>query len=189
MIDAAGDVPAAEQKLALLTDADRVIGAEEMPRGMGDQPLDQAFGAGPVANPQKHVDCPDQGNAERQGLLELLGFPHGISGRLDRAVRPAAEPEPPRQGDQRDNAIIIAEMPDIQPLRTRILDHRAFAELDGLVLVADQMMRHAEHPLDVERAGRVVQFPGDAFALFAGPERAAKISDPGQVNVQSAQQP
>ena len=80
-------------------------------------------------------------------------------------------------------------MADIQPLRARIVHHRALAELDGLVLVADQMMRHTQHPLDVQRAGRVVQLPGDAFTLYAGAERAVEISDAGQIDVQPTQQP
>ena len=79
MLDSAGDVAAAEQEFAFLADADRVIGAEEVPRGMVDQPLDQAFGAGPVADPEKHIDGPDQGNAERQRLFELLGLANGVS--------------------------------------------------------------------------------------------------------------
>lgn len=189
MLDAAGDVAAAQQKLALLADADRVIGTEEVPLCMIDQPLDHDFGIGPVADPQKDVDRPDQGNAERERLLELLGLANGVSGRLDRTIGPAGEPEPARQRHQCNDTVVITEMPDIQPLRAGSVHHRALAELHGLVLVADQVMRHAQHPFHVQHAGGVVQLPRNAFALLAGSERAVKISDPGQVDVQSAQQP
>src|SRR5262249_25375621 len=81
-------------------------------------------------------------------------------------------------------------MPDVEPLlRAWIVHHRALAECDGPVLIADQMMCHAEHPLDVHRAGWIIQLPGNAFSLLPGFQRTVKVSDPRQVNVQSAQQP
>ena len=189
MLDPAGDVAAAKHELALLADADGVIGTEEVPCRMVDQPLDQDFGIGPVADPEKHVDRPDQGDAEGEGLFEQFGLANGVSRRLDRAIGPAGEPEPARQRDQRDDAVIITEMPDIQPLRAGIVHHRALAELHGLVLIADQMVRDAQHPFHIQRGGRIIQLARNALALLAGAERAVKIPDPGQVDVQSAQQP
>ena len=87
MLDPAVDVAAAQQQLALLADADCMIGAEEVSRRMIDQPLDQDFGIGPVADPEEHVDRPDQGDAEGERLFEQLGLAHGVSGRLDRRDR------------------------------------------------------------------------------------------------------
>lgn len=80
-------------------------------------------------------------------------------------------------------------MPDVQPLRAGIVHHRALAELHGLVLIADQMVRDAQHPFHVQRGGRIIQLARNALALLAGAERPVKIPDPGQVDVQSAQQP
>src|SRR5262249_36073827 len=89
----------------------------------------------------------------------------------------------------RDDAVVISEPQYIEVLRTWIFGHRAFAKRDGFTLITDQMVRDAEHPLDIQRACGIVQDLGDRDTSFADTERTTKISYPGEVDVKAAQQP
>src|SRR5277367_3671676 len=183
------EVSATDQELALLSDADSLVGPEKMSCRMVDQSFVQAFGTDPVTDPEKHVDRPDQGNAERQRLLQSLRFGDRVPCDLNGTIGTTREPEPSRERNERDRAVVIAKPENVEPLRARALRHRALAEPDGLTLISDKMVGDADHPIGLKRARALVRRFGNGRTLLADPESPAKISDPGKIDVESSQQP
>src|SRR5690349_15927526 len=104
-------------------------------------------------------------------------------------IRFARQPQTSRICHERDDAVVISKPHYVEVLRAWIFCHGAFTKRDGFTLITDQVVRDAEHPIDIQRAPGIVQYLGNRDTSLADPERATKISDPGEVNVKTAQQP
>src|SRR5262249_15647719 len=189
IVDTVGNVSSPHEQLALKPNADGMMGGETMPRRMIYESLDHVFSIDPIAAPEKDGDCKDKCETKAQRLLKPLRFVDGVFYRSDGSIRSAGEPEPPRQGDQREKTIVVSKVKNVGPRGAGILHHGALAKLDRFALIADHMMPNAERPFDIQRAGRLVQLFGNGFSASSGLQCAMKVSGPGIIDLQNLEHP
>src|ERR1700682_3279242 len=87
------------------------------------------------------------------------------------------------------DTVIAAELDHVDAPGRHRANHRGFAVCPGARLVADEVMRHAKHPVCQCASGRIGQCLGHHLALLRDLQRAPEISGSYQKDVETAQQP
>jgi hypothetical protein len=85
--------------------------------------------------------------------------------------------------------VVVAELERVDAAGRQRANHRRFAVCPGARLVADEVMRHAKHPVCQCGSGRIGQRLGNDLALLRNAQCAPEISDSCQKDVETAEQP
>src|SRR5579859_2882161 len=155
---------------------------------MRDQALDAPFHSIDFSGPAKDRDHIGEGDAQGDWLVTAGRLLDRLMRNLAATLRPATQPQGPRQDNKRAHAMVVAETVDTNQAPGRGQLETSLAMALCCRLVAGKMMRHAEYPFGHDDAVRVADRIGDGGAAFGECQRGTEIPRPNEKEIEAGEQ-
>jgi hypothetical protein len=162
---------------------------ERMPRRVVEEHIEIAFGGGQVSAEQRdRTSALAKRVAQRQRMANRQRIFHHRTDNLHRPIWKSQQPEDAGLEGVRRDALVELIARDVRRAYGRYVTRQhAVDMLTGVVLLADEMLRDADHPIAHQRVKRVRRMRRDAIKLVCERERIFETAGVQAVDPQTPQ--